>query len=102
MYEQLVREWANTLGHVGSIQEWTQEEMSCSRTTFYEVLLLEIKGRLVSLQGGIDKDEKYKRDWLVAQLRVVKDIYGKNSERYRQCEESILDLDSKKLSEVRT
>ncbi len=55
---------------VGSIDEWAAEEVSCSRATFYEVLLNEYKNRIVSLQGSIDADRKYKSVLLPENLRA--------------------------------
>jgi hypothetical protein len=60
--EELDREWKEVLRRVGSVDVWAAEEMSCSRSTFYEVLLNEYKNRIVALQGSIDADRKYKRE----------------------------------------
>ncbi len=77
--EQISVEWDRTLARIGSIDEWAVEELSCSRSTFYEVLLNEYKNRIIALQGGIDKDCKYRRKWLVSKVRMFTEIFGKDS-----------------------
>jgi len=93
------REWDWRIQVIGSIDEWAVEELSCSRSTFYEVLLNEYKNRIVALQGGIDKDNKYTRKWLVSKVRVYTDLFGKGSEQSKQCEEDLLTYDSNKIRE---
>ena len=93
------REWDWRIQVIGSIDEWAMEELSCSRSTFYEVLLNEYKNRIVALQGGIDKDNKYTRKWLVSKVRVYTDLFGKGSEQSKQCEEDLLTYDSNKIRE---
>ncbi len=73
------------------------EDISCSRATYYEVLLNEYKNRIVALQGGIDKDNKYKRRWLVSKLRAFSEVFGKESEQSKQCEDDLLEYDSSRL-----
>jgi hypothetical protein len=51
----------------------------------------------VALQGGIDKDNKYKRRWLVSKLRAFSEVFGKESEQSKQCEEDLLEYDSSRL-----
>jgi hypothetical protein len=96
---ELDREWKEVLRVIGSVQEWAAEEVSCSRSTFYEVLLNEYKNRIVSLQGAIDADRKYKRKWLLSRGKVYQEICGKNSEQCKECEEELLNHDSMKLRE---
>ncbi len=59
--EHLNYEWHLLLNRIGSIDEWALEELCCSRSSFYEVLLNEYKNRLIALQGGLDRDNKYRR-----------------------------------------
>ncbi len=87
--EQLSDEWQIILNTVGNVDEWAQEELSCSRSLFYEVLLNEYKNRIVCLQGGIDRDNKYMRKWLVSKLKAFTEVFGKNSEQSKQCEEDV-------------
>ncbi len=82
---------------IGSIDEWALEDLSCSRAVFYEVLLNEYKNRIVALQGGIDKDSKYKRKWLVSKVRMFTEICGKGSPQSKQCEEDLLVYDSNRI-----
>jgi hypothetical protein len=96
---ELDREWKEVLRVVGRIDEWAAEEVSCSRSTFYEVLLNEYKNRIVSLQGSIDADRKYKREWLLSRRKVCQEIYGKNSEQSKECEDDLLNHDSMQLRE---
>jgi hypothetical protein len=77
--DQINVEWNRT-----RIDEWAVEELSCSRSIFYEVLLNEYKNRIIALQGGIDKDSKYRRKWLVSKVRMFTEIFGKDSEQSRQ------------------
>ncbi len=93
----LTEEWNILVHRIGSIDEWNVEEISCSRSTYYEVLLNEYKNRIVALQGGIDKDNKYKRRWLVSKLRAFSEVFGKESEQSKQCEEDLLEYDSSRL-----
>jgi hypothetical protein len=97
--EQLTEEWNARVHRIGSIDEWNVEEISCSRSTYYEVLLNEYKNRIVALQGGIDRDSKYKRRWLVSKLRSFSMVFGKDSEQSKQCEEDLLEYDSLRLRE---
>jgi hypothetical protein len=59
----------------------------------------ELKNRIISLQSGIDKDKKYKREWLVNKVKVFKETFGKNSVQGKQCEEDLLAFDSTRLRE---
>jgi exonuclease III len=93
------REWDWLIHRIGSIDEWAQEELSCSRSTFYEVLLNEYKNRIVALQGGLDRDNRYKRDWLVSKIRVYTELFGRGSEQSKQCEEDLLTYDSNRVRE---
>jgi exonuclease III len=93
----LTEEWNMIVHRIGNIDEWSVEEISCSRSTYYEVLLNEYKNRIVALQGGIDKDNKYKRRWLVSKLRAFSEVFGKESEQSKQCEEDLLEYDSSRL-----
>jgi len=95
---QLQREWEVWLVRIGSVDEWAMEEVSCSRAVFYEVVLNEFKNRIIALQGGIDKDEKYTRKWLVSKVRVFTELFGKGSTQSRQCE-NLLNHDSNKVRE---
>ena len=95
----LSAEWETITRGIGSIDEWALEELSCSRAMFYEVLLNEYKNRIVALQGGIDKDSKYKRRWLVSKVRMFTEICGKGSPQSKQCEEDLLDYDSNNVRE---
>jgi hypothetical protein len=95
----LDREWKEVLRTVGGVEYWAAEEVSCSRSTFYEVLLNEYKNRIVSLQGSIDADRKYKREWLLSRRKVCQEIYGKSSEQSKECEEELLNHDSLQLRE---
>ncbi len=83
----------------GGVQEWAVEEISCSRSTFYEVLLNEYKNRIIALQGALDKDSKYKREWLLSRRKVYAEIFGKDSTQYKESEEDILQHDSERLRE---
>ena len=97
----LTEEWNMLVHRIGSIDEWSVEEISCSRSTYYEVLLNEYKNRIVALQGGIDKDNKYKRRWLVSKLKAFSKVFGKESEQSKQCEEDLLEYDSSRLRDDR-
>jgi hypothetical protein len=83
----LDRDWNDILRVVGGVEAWSAEEVSCSKSTFYEVLLNEYKNRIVSLQGSIDADRKYRREWLLSRRKVCQEIYGKNSEQSKESEE---------------
>ena len=65
----LTEEWNMLVHRIGSIDEWSVEEISCSRSTYYEVLLNEYKNRIIALQGALDKDSKYKREWLLSRRK---------------------------------
>ena len=97
--ERVEREWEESIRRIGNIQDWEEEELNCTRSTFYEVLLNELKNRIVALQGGIDKDSKYKRNWLVSKIKVYREIFGRDSAQNKQCEEDLLEYDSNKLRE---
>ncbi len=81
------------------VDEWALEELSCSRTSFYEVLLNEYKNRIIALQGGIDRDNKYRRKWLVSKIKSFTEIFGKDSAQSKQCEEDLLTFDSNMIRE---
>ncbi len=96
---RLSAEWDNLLRRIGSLDEWAKEDLSCSRSTFYEILLNEYKNRIIALQGGIDSDSKYRRKLLVSKVRMFTEIFGKNSDQSKQCEEDLLAYDSNKVRE---
>jgi len=96
---QLDAEWNEIVRRVGKVEEWAREEVSCSISTFYEVLLNEYKNRIIALQGGLDRDSRYKREWLLSRRRVYAEIYGKDSVQYRESEEDILQHDSDRLKD---
>jgi hypothetical protein len=54
--------WGVKIREIGDIRDICNREMSCSSTILYEVLLNEYKNRIVALQGGIDRDRKYKKN----------------------------------------
>ncbi|MFN9905068.1 MAG: hypothetical protein ACK56F_02940, partial [bacterium] len=95
----LDRDWNEVLRGIGGVEDWSAEEVSCSKSTFYEVLLNEYKNRIVSLQGSIDADRKYRREWLLSRRKVCQEIYGKNSEQSKESEEELLNHDSLQLRE---
>jgi hypothetical protein len=97
--EQLTDEWHNIVHRIGPVDEWAAEDLSCSRSSFYEVLLNEYKNRIVGLQGGIDRDTKYMRRWLVSKVKAFTEIFGKHSEQSGQCEEDLLNYDSNRVRE---
>jgi len=96
---QLDVEWNAIVRRVGKVEEWAKEDVSCSRATLYEVLLNEYKNRIIALQGGIDRDNKYKREWLLSRRKVYEEIYGKGSVQYKESEDDILQHDSERLKE---
>ncbi len=51
----------------------------------------------MALQGALDKDRKHKRKWLESNANVIKEIFGKESAQYKECEENILSHDSQRL-----
>jgi hypothetical protein len=59
----------------------------------------EHKNRIVSLQSGLEKDKKYRREWLLNKVKVFTETFGKDSVQGKQCEEDLLAYDSLKLRE---
>ncbi len=53
----------------------------------------------MALQGGIDRDNKYKRRWLVSKVHVFTELFGTGSEQSKQCEEDLLTYDSNMIRE---
>ncbi len=84
---------------VGNPERLVDRNMSCSHRTFYEVLLNEYKNRIIALQGGLDKDRKYKRKWLEKRIGVYEQLFGKGSEQHKQCEEDLIQHDTSQLKE---
>jgi hypothetical protein len=97
--EALRTEWDALVHGTGGVQDWAKEEVSCSRSTFYEVLLNEYKNRIIALQGALDKDSRYKREWLLSRRKVYAEIFGKDSTQYKDSEEDILQHDTERLRE---
>jgi hypothetical protein len=93
----LEADWVRSVRELGDLAELNDLELSCSDTTFYEVLLNEYKNRLVALQGNIDSRKLYKRKWLAKKLEVFKRLFQAGSPQIKQCEDDILDFDSREL-----
>ncbi len=89
--------WDVKIRAMGNIQLLGDRELSCTASSFYEVLLNEYKNRIVALQGGLDRDRKYRRKWLEANASVIKGLFGKESQQYKQCEDNILAHDTNQL-----
>ncbi len=94
---QLDAEWTRAVRDLGDLNELNDLELTCSDTTFYEVLLNEYKNRLVALQGNLDSRKLYKRKWLAKKLEVFKRLFPANAQQIKQCEDDILDYDSREL-----
>jgi hypothetical protein len=93
--------WTQTARGLGELDELNYLALQCSHTTFYEVLLNEYKNRIVALQGNLDGRKTYKRKWLAKKLEVFRRLFPPGSVQIKQCEDNILDYDSKEL-EVET
>ncbi len=91
--------WKVKIRELGNLSDISGRRMSCSNSVLYEVLLNEYKNRIVALQGGLDRDRKYKKKWLEGNAKVIKEMFGANSEQYKQCEENILEYDSQQIKE---
>ncbi len=51
----------------------------------------------MALQGNIDSRKLYKRKWLEKKLEVFKRLFQTGSPQVKQCEDDILDFDSREL-----
>jgi len=89
---EIEREWVEVRERIGDIG--TLLELSCSATTFYEVLLNEYKNRLVAFQASINKEEQYMRVWLVKKVENFTRLFGKEANVTKQCVEELTEYDS--------
>ena len=77
-------EWVNMLRRMGDLTLLNFHDLQCSATTFFEVLLIELKNRVIALQGNIDSQQTFKRKWLAKKLEVFSRMFPPNSEQVKQ------------------
>jgi hypothetical protein len=94
---ELEHQWTGTIRLLGNLNELNNLELQCSPTTFYEVLINEYKNRCIALQGNVDARKVFKRKWLAKKLEVFKRLFPAGSVQIKQCEDDILDYDSREI-----
>jgi len=93
----LEQQWTRSVRRLGDLNELNNLELQCSPTTFYEVLINEYKNRFIALQGNVDARKVFKRKWLAKKLEVFKRLFPVGSVQIKQCEDDILDYDSREI-----
>jgi exonuclease III len=94
---EMEEEWTRTVRRLGNLEELNDLELQCSPTVFYEVLINEYKNRFVALQGNVDARRTFKRKWLAKKLEIFKRLFAAGSVQIKQCEDDILDYDSREI-----
>ena len=76
-----------------------ERQFTCNYRTLYEVCMMGIKNKLMTIQGRIKQDTVRMREYLLSKSDYLKQTFGTESVQYLDAREDILRFDDRELRE---